>query len=120
MKMQARPIGLTECVQRAQNAPCSEQIIALATAELAEGNILLELRSVGLHPSETYYLCQFKYRSKTLTGLGRERRKYNDPADGEYYEYECRVFSDKTGAVEVRFGCDWEVTDAVDKVTSVE
>lgn len=108
MAIVKRPIWLSELKEKAKKAPCSDEIIKLAEAELSQGNILLALDQLTTLPSETYYICQFKYFSKTRPdGLKKGKNKF--------YDEEILSFSDNRGGVEVRFNCDREVCDAPDR-----
>lgn len=56
-----------------EKVPCANKVIPLAIAETEAGNILLVLDKVSMLPDETYYICQFKYFSKTRPrGLKKE------------------------------------------------
>lgn len=100
-----KPIGLSEAELKAENMPCKRELINLIKEELGEGNILLSMDKVSMFPDETYYICQFKYFSKTKP-YGLKMSKMFD------YEQEIISFSDRNGVVEIRFNCHWEIEKA--------
>lgn len=108
MAIKRRPIDVAELKKLAEKIPCSSRVVSLAENEIANGNILLALDRVSFHPSETYYICQFKYLSKTNpSGLKIHKRKFDGFDD--YYQYEVLTYGNNSGTVEIRFFCDWEV-----------